>query len=73
MIKSNIGGAMNKFDKITAQTDRLIRSGERKARQASKRAKEIEQPHRENGLHFDTSDKVQVIIEREDPPKLGDK
>ncbi|EJA9197180.1 hypothetical protein [Escherichia coli] len=64
---------MNKFDKITAQADRLIRSGERKAKQVAKRAADTEQPHRDNGLHSDTSDKVQVIIEREDPPKPDDK
>lgn len=61
---------MNRLAKITAETDRLIRSGERKARKGGI-YNEIDtknvgdsSPHCEV-LNTDINEKVQVIIERE--------
>lgn len=60
---------MNKYDKIIAETEKLIRSGERMAKRVAdaKQLPSSSSADLTNGLDSGCSGKVQVIIEREDP------
>lgn len=75
MIKLDSGVVMNKHDKITAETNRLIRSGERAAKkaEAAEHLRSSSSDDLDSGINPVSGTRVRVIIEREDPPKPDDK